>query len=396
MNPRERVLMAVDHHEPDRVPITFGVPGLSSIWDEAPYGYRALCAEVGITAFDEPRIFPDSHSVENASPRLLERFGADLRWVCAGTERPHELLPDGTTRDSWLGFITTQADIFVDVVNETAPLRDATDVAELDAYPYWPGEELLHEPAITAGKADEARRLQEAGYPVIAVPGAGAVTIFHTYDFLRGFDTRFMDIYDNPRLFHALAERILELDIAYLEEFLPPIANDIDFVYMGDDLGSQRAPFMSLDTYREFIRPYQRRWIEASKRLAPGARIVLHSCGSVHQFIPDLIEIGVDVLDPIQPKAALMEPWRLKRDFGDAISFVGGFDIQELLPFGTPAQIRDGARELIQTLGPGGGFIFSPSHQLLPDVLPKNIVAMYDAALEYAPYPITPITTRSA
>jgi uroporphyrinogen decarboxylase len=194
-------------------------------------------------------------------------------------------------------------------------------------------------------------------------------------------------MYDNPRLFHALAGRITDLDIAYLEEFLPPLEGLVDLVYMGDDLGSQRAPFMSLDLYRRFCRPYQERWIRAVRRLAPGARILFHSCGSVHAFIPDLIEMGIEVLDPIQPLAAKMEPWRLKRDFGDAISFVGGFDIQELLPRGTEAQIRDGAKALIDTLAPGGGFVFSPSHQLLPDVPPRNILAMYDGALAAAGYP---------
>jgi uroporphyrinogen decarboxylase len=388
MNPRERVLAAVGHREPDRVPVTFGVPGLSSIWDAPPYGYRALCRYLGIADDEEPRIFADSHSVENAHPALLDRFGADLRWVCGGTERAVETLPDGTTRDSWLGLITAQAGLFADVINDRAPLRDATALSDLDAYEYWPGDELIHEPAITRGKADEARMHRERGFAVVAVPGAGCDAIFHTYDFLRGFDMRFIDMYDNPRLFDALAARIVELDIAYLEEFLPPIADSIDFIYMGEDLGSQQAPFMSLEMYRRFCKPHQRAWIDAVRRLAPKTRILFHSCGSVHQFIPDLIEIGVDVLNPIQPKAALMEPWRLKRDFGADISFCGGFDIQELLPFGTPDQIRDGARALVDALAPGGGFIFSPAHQVLPEVRPENIVAMYDAAIEFGHYPI--------
>lgn len=358
----------------------------SSIWDAAPYGYRALCAALGIDDYAEPLIFPDSHSVENADQRMLDRFGADLGWVCAGTEREGEPLPGGQTRDPWLGLVTTQSDLFVDVVNDEAPLRGATDVADLESYAYWPGKELIHEPAITAGKADEAKAAQDAGYAVVAIPGATTQSIFHVYDFLRGFDTRMMDMYDDPHFYHALVERITQLDEEYLEEFLTPIGPYVDLICMGEDLGTQLAPFMSIDDYRTFCKPYQRRWIDAAKRAAPNARLVLHSCGAVRDYIPDFIEIGVDVLNPIQPKAAGMDAFGIKRDFGDALSFIGGFDIQELLPFGTEAEIRDGAKRLIDAMGPGGGFIFSPSHQILPEVKPENVIAMYDGALEFGKY----------
>ncbi len=386
MNSRDRVLAALDHREPDRVPITFGCPVYSSIWDASPYGYRALCAALGVIDYPEPRIFPDSHSVENADTRLLDRFGADLRWVCSGTDRQPELLRNGRSRDPWLGLITSKADIYVDVENQEAPLRQITDVSALDAYPYWPGQELIHEPAITAGKAAEAKAYQDAGYVVVAIPGATTQSIFHVYDFLRGFDTRLMDMHDDPRFYHALVERIVRLDVEYLEEFLTPIGPYVDLICMGEDLGTQLAPFMSVSDYRTFCKPYQRRWIAAAKRCAPHARLVLHSCGSVRAYIPDFIEIGVDVLNPIQPKAAGMDAIGLKRDFGDTLSFIGGLDIQELLPFGTVSEIRDGAKRLIDAMAPGGGFIFAPSHQILPDVRPENVIAMYDAALEFGAY----------
>ncbi len=387
MNPRERVLTAMDHREPDRVPITFGCPVFSSIFDAPPHGYRALCAHLGITSYEEPRIFADSNTVENADQRLLDRFGADLRWVCAGMSLKPEPIGEGKYRDPWYGVPVTKAGAFYDVLAEDAPLRGAIDIADVDRYPFWPDDRLLRDPAITAGRAEEARRLQAAGYPVVAIPGS-AMQIFHFYEFLRGFDTWLMDMYDNPRFYHALCERLLEVDIRYLETFLPPIADHVDLLLMGEDLGSQAAPFMSPEMYREFCKPYQRRWIAEAKRLAPEARVVLHSCGNVHAMIPDFIEIGVEVLNPVQPKAAMMGPERIKRDFGDALTFLGGFDIQDLLPFGTVGQIRDGARELIDAYGPGGGFIFSPAHQFLPDVRPENIVAMYDGALDARDYPV--------
>jgi uroporphyrinogen decarboxylase len=387
MNPRERMLTALDHREPDRVPITFGCPVFSSIFDAPPLGYRALCAHLGIDGYEEPRIFADSNTVENADPRLLDRLGADLRWVCAGLGLDPEPIQEGKWRDPWYGLPVTKAGAFYDVLTEEGPLRGAVDLADVDRYPYWPDDRLLKDPAMTAGKAEEAAALQAAGYPVVAIPGS-AMQVFHFYEFLRGFDSWLTDMYDNPRFYHGLCERLLAVDIRYLESFLPPIADHIDLLLMGEDLGSQQAPFMSPAMYREFCKPYQRRWIEEAKRLAPRARIVLHSCGNVHALIPEFIEIGVDVLNPVQPKAAMMEPVRIKRDFGDALSFLGGFDIQELLPFGTQQEIRNGARALIEAYGPGGGFVFSPAHQFLPDVKPQNIVAMYDEALVARDYPL--------
>jgi len=159
-------------------------------------------------------------------------------------------------------------------------------------------------------------------------------------------------------------------------------------VLLGEDLGTQLTPFMNPDMYREFCKPYHAQWTEAVRRLAPNAAIALHSCGNVFPLIPDFIEIGVSILNPVQPKAQMMEPWRLKKEFGKDLTFFGGFDTQDLLPRGSPAEVREGARELIDTYGPGGGFIFCPSHQIQADVPPENVVAMYDAAYEYGWYPL--------
>ena len=368
------------------MPITFGVPVYSSIWDAPPHGYRALCAALGIEGYEEPRIFADSHTVMNVDARLMDRFGADLRAVCGGSDRTTEPLPNGRERDPWMGLVLATAGPFTDVVNEEAPLRGATRVEEIEAYPWWPGPELLHEPAITRGLAEQARAAQAAGYAVVAIPGSATQSLFHVYDFLRGFDTRMMDMHLDPRFYHALVERITQVTEEYLTEFLTPLAAHVDLICMGEDLGTQGGPFMSVSDYRTFCKPYQRRWIETARRCAPDARLVLHSCGAIRDFIPDFIDIGVEVLNPIQPKARGMEPAGIKRDFGRDLSFIGGFDIQELLPFGTEQQVRDGARRLIEDMADGGGFIFAPAHQILPEVPPANIIAMYEAALEAAAY----------
>jgi uroporphyrinogen decarboxylase len=146
---------------------------------------------------------------------------------------------------------------------------------------------------------------------------------------------------------------------------------------------------MSHDDYLQFFKPYTVEIIKGiRKHLRPEAKIILHSCGSVYYAIPDFIEIGVDILNPVQPLAKNMEPWRLKKEFGDKIAFLGGFDIQQLLPLGTTNEVREGAKKLIQEYAHGGGFIFATSHNIEPDTPPENIVAAFDAAYENGGYPI--------
>jgi hypothetical protein len=206
------------------VPITFGMPVYSSIWDAPPHGYRALCAELGIDDYEKPVIFGESHTVMNVDRRLLDRFGADLRAVCGGTDRVGEPLPGGRERDPWMGLILATEGPFTDVVNDEAPMRDATNVEEVEPYPWWPGSELLHEPAITPGLVEQASAAHAEGLAMVAIPGSATQSLFHIYDFLRGFDTRMMDMHLNPRFYHALVEKITQITEAYLEEFLAPLA----------------------------------------------------------------------------------------------------------------------------------------------------------------------------
>jgi uroporphyrinogen decarboxylase len=311
----------------------------------------------------------------------MRRFGADLRWVTAGAPEV-ELRPDGSLVDAW-GLVLTPTDNFNVVEDANTPLRGAVTAADVAAYPLWPD---LADPRIADGKRDEAARHAAEGFAVVASLGPGG-RLFHTYSWMRGFDSWLMDMYDNPRFYHVLAERILEIAIGYVEAFLPSVAEHADLVYMSDDLGTQQSLLMSPQVYRTFCKPYHGRLIAAIRRAAPRAKILMHSCGAISSLIPDLIEIGVDVLNPVQPKAAGMEPHVVKRSFGKDLSFLGGLDTQELLPFGSPTEIRDGVRELIDAYGPGGGYVFAPSHEILAEVKPANIVAMFDAALEFGPYP---------
>jgi uroporphyrinogen decarboxylase len=385
MSARDRVLAAINHREPDRIPVSFGDLCFSSIFDYPPHGYRALCAEAGITDYEEPISSPDDGGcVLNIDEHLKQRLGADIRCVASGSSRGFEFLPDGASVDVW-GLVRHRAGPYWELDDVKAPFRDARTVEEIDAFrERWPDPA---DPAIWTGKREEAQAIRDAGYAVMAVGGT-ALQVGHNYAFTRGFELFLTDMLDDPSFWHAYAERLTNWAVEYMTAFLQPIADLVDIVQFTDDLGSQRALLMSPGKYRSFLKPYHRRWMEAVHRLAPGAKIAIHTCGSVYDIIPDLIEIGIEILNPIQPRAANMEPWCLKREFGRDLSFLGGVDIQQLLPFGTPDEVRTAVRELIATLGPGGGFIIAPSHQFQPGIPAANILAMYDTALADGVYPL--------
>lgn len=377
LSSRERVLTAINHRQPDRVPVSFGDVCFSTIFDYPPNGYRALCAEVGITDYEEPVSSPDDGgAVLNVDERLKRRLGADIRTVASGSSREWQYLPDGASVDAW-GLVRHRAGPYWDLDDTKAPLRNARTLADIDAW--WSPPDPA-DPAIWTGKRDEAQAIHDAGYAVMAVGGT-ALQVGHNYAFTRGFELFLTDMLDDPALWHDYAERLTDWAIEYMTAFLEPIADLVDIVQFTDDLGTQRAPFMSPAQYREFLKPCHRAWMEMAHRLAPQAKIAIHTCGSVYDLVPDFIDIGIEILNPIQPRARNMEPWRLKQEFGRDLSFLGSVDIQELLPRGTVDEVRAATRELIEVLGPGGGFILAPSHQFQPDVPAANIVAMYDAAL---------------
>ncbi len=384
MTSRERVLAAIHHREPDRVPVSFGDICFSMIFDHPPNGYRALCAELGIEGYEEPVSSPDDGGcVLNVDERLRLRLGADIRSVASGSSRGFDFLPDGSSVDAW-GLVRRRAGPYWDLDDSRAPLRDARTLDDVRAW--WSPPDPA-DPAIWTGKREEAQAHRDAGYAVMAVGGT-ALQVGHNYAFSRGFVPFLTDMIDDPAFFHGYAEMLTDWAIAYMTAFLRPIADLVDIVQFTDDLGTQRGLVMRPDDYRTFLKPYHRRWMEAMHALAPHAKIAIHTCGSVHAIIPDLIEIGVEILNPIQPRAVAMEPWRLKQEFGRDLSFLGGVDIQELLPHGTPEEVRAATGELIRTLGAGGGYIVAPSHQFQPDVPARNIVAMYAAALEDGWYPL--------
>jgi uroporphyrinogen decarboxylase len=207
--------------------------------------------------------------------------------------------------------------------------------------------------------------------------------LFEWGTFLRRIDNFLMDLVVDQANVERLLDALMAIHLSTLDRVLAAVGDLVDVIRFGDDLGMDGGPLMSPETYRAIFKPRHaalNRYVHERSSL----KTFLHSCGSIYQLLPDLIEAGVDIINPVQISARDMEPEKLKREFGAEITFWGGgADTRRVLPRGTPSEVRDHVRSTIETFAPGGGFIFVPAHNMLPDVPPQNIEAMFEALDEY-------------
>ena len=204
---------------------------------------------------------------------------------------------------------------------------------------------------------------------------------------IRGMSTLLMDMAGNRELAEALFDRLLALKLDFFNMALPQLADVVDVISLGDDYGTQSSQLISPAMFRRLVKPRLAILTSSIKRLAPDSALFFHSCGNVRPLLPDFIELGVDILNPVHIRATGMEPAALERDFGRDVVFWGGsVDTQGVLPNGTPAEVRDDVRRNIEALAPGGGFVFNTVHNIQADVPPENIVAMWEAWRDYGAY----------
>jgi uroporphyrinogen decarboxylase len=196
-----------------------------------------------------------------------------------------------------------------------------------------------------------------------------------------------MDLVDNKDFAHALMSKITEIRKQNAKYFLNEVGEYLDVFQLADDLAMQNGPYMSPELYREMIKPYQVELFRFVKELTP-AKIYYHSCGAVTRLLDDLIDVGVDILNPVQVSADGMETDQLKQRFGKKLSFWGAMDTTEILPNGTLDDVRNEVRKIIRDLAPGGGFVLASVHNIQSDIPPENIIAMFEAASQYGKYPI--------
>lgn len=404
MTSRERVLAALNHREPDRVPVDLSGHRSSGI---SAMVYPKLRRALGLE--DRPvRVYDTVQQLAILDEDVLERFGVDTVELGRGfaLEDRHWadwVLPDGTPcqapvwaspeRDGARWVIRAESGRVLAAMPDGAQYFEATyhpfaendDLDRLDeairenmwcAVATPPGP-LAAGPEGARTLAEGARRLR-AGTER-AVIGLFGGNLLELGQFLYRNDGFLMLLAADPMRAHAFLDRITEMHLRNLERFLGAVGAFIDVVLFGDDLGMQSGPQISPAMYREFFQPRHRILWERAKELAP-VKVMLHCCGGVRELMPDLIEAGLDAINPVQISCRGMEARGLKRDFGgDMVFWGGGCDTQRVLPEGTPDEVRRHVREQVEALRPGGGFVFQQVHNILSNVPPENIIAMLDA-----------------
>jgi uroporphyrinogen decarboxylase len=369
---RDRIRAALAHREPDRVPFDLGGTRVTGIHVRA---YARLREALGLEP-RTPTVADLTQQLADVEPDVLEALGCDVRNVAPrGASTYHrEYRDDGTHRwfiDEWgVGRrIPLKDGLYFD--SFAPPLAGELDDATIDAFA-WPDPA---DPARYDGVADEARRYVAEGRAVHAGSICGGLTegLFK----MRGFEDGYMDLAAEPRRARRVMERILEIKLEYWARMLPALGDAVDVVGEADDLGGQARLLFSPATYRALVKPLHRELFDFL-HARTDAKVFFHTCGAVRDLLPDLIEIGVDILNPVQVSAAGMDTGELKREFGrDLVFWGGGVDTQRVLGSGAPAEVRAEVRRRIDDLAPGGGFVFATVHNIQPDVPAENILAMH-------------------
>jgi uroporphyrinogen decarboxylase len=386
MNSRERLETALELKDPDRVPIDLGsiVTGITTAANDA------LKKHLGIQSEDP--IVDRIQQLALPSDPLLERLRVDTRYIYLSASRDwHDIeLPDNTYQDEFGVKRTAAIDpdtgrvLYYDFVVGTAPLAHvatAQEMAKID----WPDP---HDVARYAGLEEKARNLYENTDYAILINAIGSIFEFSWY--LRGFEQFYTDIALDPGIVEALLDGMLEYQSAMFGEILDRAGPYVSVVMVGEDLGTQRGPVISEEVYKRIVWPRQKKFYDfiRSKTDAP---LFYHSCGSIVPMIPHLIDAGINALHPVQPMAAGMgggegeREW-LKKEYGGKITFWGGLDQQGVFPFGTPEEVRDATKRLLDVFMPGGGYVFCTGHNIQKGVPPENVLAAYDTAYEYGRY----------
>lgn len=384
---RKRIEAALNHREADRVPTDLAIT-------IAPY--RRLRTYLGLPL--EENIKRDRFGEVQPGLDLLAALGVDMTFVKLGGPdnwRPPAPPAEGITLDEWgVGRKTitlANGNTLSEVVHSPLSQLEPGQI-DLDAYP-WPDP---GDPGRIRGLEDRARTLFEE--TDLALMGRFGGTIMEQASFLRGYEQWLMDLILHPEFARDLMSRIAEIQIALDEAGIRAAGRFLSvFKLSGEDLGMQDRPLFSHSVWQETLRPVlRRRWTAARAALdrhgAAHVKLMLHSDGAIRNFIPDLLEDGIDVLDPIQLHCRGMEPGQLKEDFGARLVFHGAIDTQHLLPFATEDEIKSEVIQVMHSLGPGGGYILAPVHNVQPDVPPENIVAAYQAVQQYGRYPLDPVT----
>jgi uroporphyrinogen decarboxylase len=375
---RACVRAALNHTEPERLPVDFGGRH-ATLHAQAEANLKAhLGLAGGETVFRQywlQTVEPD--------PRLNARLGGDVASFVTGKPDAWDLALEEAGQsfvDEWgARYRMPPGGHYYDYAAH--PLARARSVAEIDAYP-WPDP---HDPGRYRGLAEAVGQAQAAGDRAIMLSIVPAGSWEHTWT-LRGLQQALMDLVSQRALYEAMLDRTVAFQLAVWEHVLDLVGPWIDVAALSDDLGTQKGPMISPRLYHDLFKPRLARLAALIHRRS-NAKVYLHTDGSVYRFLPDLIDAGVEVINPVQTDCRDMEPERLKREFGRDLVFWGASCPAAILEFGTPDDVRAQARHAIDVLAPGGGYVFAPIHNIQPQVPPQNVVALLDTARDYRAAP---------
>ncbi len=382
MTSRERILATLEHEEPDRVPIDLGgnQTGIHKL------AYQGLIEHLGIN--DELTIMDPVQQLAQPCEAVLERFRVDTRYVAAGPpkdfaggietrERGGRTWHDLTDEFGVVWSMPDDAPLYMDISHH--PLADAT-IDDLADYP-WPRG---NDPTRFEGLRERALAIRD-NTPYAVVSGISGV-VYETCWYLRGLENWFVDMLTDVAFCEALLDRTLTYWLDWFGLFLDEVGDVVDVIMIGDDLAGQNGPLFQPAFYRDVVKPRHKRLVQTI-RAGTQAKIWYHTCGACIEYIPDLLDNGVDILNPVQISAADMDPADLKARFGKRLVFWGGgIDPQHVLPVATPQVVRQHVQRNLEAFKPGGGYVFNNVHNIQAGVPAENIIALFDAAFEFGAY----------
>jgi uroporphyrinogen decarboxylase len=383
MNSRERVRLALQHKEPDRVPFDLGGTVMSGIHKEA---YDALRHLMGLPTRPDYPIAEILEQIVVVDDDVHERLKVDTRDVAPRSSGSFkiEIKEDPEYKylyDEWgIGWhMPKDGGFFYDMFDH--PLKSATTVEEIEKFP-WPDPQ---DPARFAGLRERARHVAVVEGKAVILGGLCA-GILEMPAWMRGYEAFYPDCILNPRLIECIMDIVMELKMAFWEKALAEVGEYVDVVLEADDLAGQLNLLITLDMYRKMVKPRHKKLFDFIHSRTD-AKVFFHSCGAIRPAIPDLIDAGVDILNPVQVSARGMDSAGLKKDFGNDLTFWGGgVDVQGVFGTGTPEQVREDVRRRVHDLAPGGGFVFATVHNTQANVPPENFVAMWETLQECGAY----------
>jgi len=375
---RERVILALNHQEPDRVPIDLGSIASTIRTVDA---YDRLKEYLGLALDKKIRHFADEHIIPD--DEIIRSLNVDTVYLRVNVPKSwkRERVDAHTVIDEW-GVPWTKAPGSLYTFPGAHPMKTA-GMEEIEKFP-WPDAD---EPSRYDGLREKAQKLfRETEYALMA-EGLTGVGVFDMSWHMRGMENIFMDMLLHPEFTEALFRKLTDFYVRVYRNYMKAVGETIQMVIYYEDLSGQDGPLISPALYRKYVKPCHRRIFQAIREHTR-AKICVHTCGSVYAFLDDYVELGVDVINPVQTSARDMDPHRLKEKYGKVLSFHGAIDTQKFLPRATVAEIEEEARRMIRTLGRGGGYLFTSCHSIQPDVSPEKIVALFHSAVKHGKYPL--------